>query len=355
MAERIRLVVLFGGRSAEHEVSCTTAVSVLQALDLSRYDVVPVGITHEGRWVLAEGAMHVLAGGSARALPSTLVAEGPEVAPLATITPSQTVVLPLLHGPFGEDGTIQGLCELAGVPYVGAGVLGSALAMDKAKAKEVLAHHGVPQVQWIAVREDAVGDDLATRAGAELGWPVFVKPANLGSSVGVTKADGPGALRVAVDVALSYDEWVVVEQAVRGREIEVGVLGDRDPQASVPGEIIPSREFYDYEDKYVTDGARFTIPAELPDGVADEAQRLAVLAFGALRAEGMARVDFFFESPGRGLLVNEVNTIPGFTPISMYPKLWAASGVPYAELIDRLVAFAVARHRRRAGRVGRAR
>src|SRR5258706_5020746 len=170
MAERVRLVVLFGGRSAEHEVSCTTAVSVLQALDLDTYDVVPVGITHEGRWVLAEGAMKVLAGGSARALPSPLVAEGPEVAPLATITPATTVVLPLLHGPFGEDGTVQGLCELAGVPYVGAGVLGSALAMDKAKAKEVFAQRGLPQARWIAVREDEVGDDLATRAGAELGW-----------------------------------------------------------------------------------------------------------------------------------------------------------------------------------------
>src|SRR5439155_12106701 len=234
MTERVRLVVLFGGRSAEHEVSCTSAVSVLQALDPDRYDVVPVGVTREGRWVLAEEAAKVLAAGGPKALPPALMAEGPVVGPLETVAETidggPTVVLPLLHGPFGEDGTVQGLCELAGVPYVGSGVLGSALAMDKAKAKDVLAHHGIPQVKWIAAPAWQVTDDLAARVGAELGWPVFVKPANLGSSVGVTKADGPGALLAAIDVALSYDEWVVIEEAVRAREIEVGVLGDRDPK-----------------------------------------------------------------------------------------------------------------------------
>ena len=352
--------MLFGGRSAEHEVSCTTAVSVLQALDPERYDVVPVGVTREGRWVLAEEAAKLLASGGPAALPAALSASGPELDPLGTVVADATedvVVFPLLHGPFGEDGTVQGLCELADVPYVGSGVLGSALAMDKAKAKEVLQHAGLPVPRWLALRESEVGGELAGRVGAELGWPVFVKPANLGSSVGVSKVAGIPGLRGAVEAALDFDEWVVIEEAVVGREIECGVLGDLEPQASVPGEIRPSHEFYDYEDKYVAGAAETIIPADLPVEVTADVQRLSIGAFRALRAEGMARVDFFYETAGRGrgLLVNEVNTIPGFTPISMYPKLWQASGVSYPQLVDRLVALAAARHARRAGRVGRPR
>ena len=357
MAERIRLVVLFGGRSAEHEVSCTTAVNVLQALDPARYDVVPVGVTREGGWVLAEEAAKVLAAGGPSALPPSLVAEGPAVEPLATVgeeVPTQTVVLPLLHGPFGEDGTVQGLLELADVPYVGSGVLGSAVAMDKRTAKPLAAEAGIPQGRWIALRDGAVPTDLAGRVEGDLGWPVFVKPSNLGSSVGVTKVRDAGELDDALGVAFAYDEWALVEEAIAGREIECGVLGD-PPEASLPGEIRPSHEFYDYEDKYLVEGADLLVPAPLSAEEVAEVQELALAAFRAVRAEAMARVDFFYEEGGRGFLLNEVNTIPGFTPISMYPKMWEASGVPYAALIDRLVQLAVERHARRSTRIGRRR
>jgi len=239
MADRVRLVVLFGGKSAEHEVSCTTAVSVLQALDPDRYDVVPVGVTHEGRWVLAEDAAKVLASGGPAALPASLAAEGPAVEPMATV--ARTVVLPLLHGPFGEDGTVQGLLELADVPYVGSGVLGSAAAMDKITAKRLAGEAGIPQPKWIGLRHGDEQPDLAGRVDRELGWPVFVKPSNLGSSVGVSKARDAGELKTAVELALAYDERVVVEEAIVGREIEVGVLGE-PPEASVPSEVRPSRD-----------------------------------------------------------------------------------------------------------------
>ena len=279
--------------------------------------------------------------------------------PLATVeeegTSGPTVVLPLLHGPFGEDGTVQGLLELADVPYVGSGVLGSAAAMDKITAKRLAAEAGLPQARWMGLREWDVGAGLAAAVERELGWPVFVKPANLGSSVGVSRAAGPAELDAAVQTALAYDEWVVLEEAVRGREIEVGVLGDHPPRASVPGEVRPSREFYDYEDKYLSDGAEVLVPAPLSEAEVAEVQRLALAAFAAVRAEAMARVDFFYEEGGRGFLVNEVNTIPGFTPISMYPKLWAASGVSYADLLDRLVQLALDRHARRSTRIGRRR
>ena len=361
---RTRLVVLFGGRSAEHEVSCTTAVSVLAAVDPSRYDVVPVGITHGGRWVLAEEAQKLLAGGGPAALPPALEALGPAVGPLEVLasppgSPADagppTVVFPLLHGPFGEDGTVQGLCELADVPYVGSGVLGSAACMDKGVAKRLLAEAGLPVARWLSLREWDVDETVAATVEAELGWPVFVKPAGLGSSVGVARVAAAAGLAPALEAALGFDEWVVVEEAVPGREIECGILGDHPPEASVPGEVRPSREFYDYEDKYLGGQAELMVPAPLPGPVVADVQRLAVAAFGAVRAEGMARVDFFYEEGSRGLVVNEVNTIPGFTPISMYPRMWEASGVPYPELVDRLVALAVERHARRAGRVGRAR
>ncbi|HUF33979.1 MAG TPA: D-alanine--D-alanine ligase family protein [Acidimicrobiales bacterium] len=363
LPERVRLVVLFGGQSAEHEVSCTSAASVLAAADPDRYDLQPVGITPDGRWVLAEDAIAALAAG-ASGLPSALTAAGPELDPLPTVAARRgpgggndvpTVVLPLLHGPLGEDGTIQGMLELAGVPYVGSGVLGSALCMDKAKAKEVLAHHGVAQPRWIARRDTGIEADLVDRVTAELGWPVFVKPANLGSSVGISKVADPYGLAAAVEEALRFDEWVVIEEAIVGREIECAVLGGADPIASVPGEILPSAEFYDYDDKYSGDGADLAVPADLPDDVTAEVQRLALTTFAALRADGFARVDLFYEEAGRGLLVNEVNTIPGFTPHSMYPRLWAASGLPYDLLIDRLVALALERRAHRAAKVGRPR
>jgi D-alanine-D-alanine ligase len=347
--DRIRLVVLFGGQSAEHEVSCTSALNVLRAADRDRYEVVPVGITREGRWVAADDALTALeAGAMVDALPSPDSAPASrELEPLPTVSGERVVVLPLLHGPMGEDGTVQGLCELAGVPYVGAGVTASAVCMDKGLAKAVLAAAGIPQCRWWSGRAPAL-DGLEAFVDS-VGYPVFVKPANLGSSVGVTKVHGAAALGAAVDEALRYDEYLVVEEGVTAREIEVAVLGNESPRASVPGEIVPGAEFYDYDDKYTTDAADLRVPADLPPEAVAEAQRIAVEAYRALRVDGMARVDFFYEEHGRGWLVNELNTIPGFTPISMYPKLWEASGLPYADLVDELVRLAVERHDRRAG------
>ncbi|MEW6154584.1 MAG: D-alanine--D-alanine ligase family protein [Actinomycetota bacterium] len=360
-AGRVTLVVLFGGRSAEHDVSCVSAVSALRALDRGRYDIVPVGITAEGRWVRAEEAARLLATGAP--LPPALEAAGPTLDPLAAVAPGPggqpTVVLPLLHGPFGEDGTVQGLLEVAGVPYVGSGVLGSAAAMDKVVAKRLLAEAGLAVAHYLPFRENELAATtpaaVAADVEAALGWPVFVKPANLGSSVGVSMAGDAGELAAALATALAYDEWVLVEEAVTGREIECGVLGDLDPRASVPGEVRPSRPFYDYEDKYEAGTAELLVPAPLSEAVTAEVQRLSVAAFRAVRAEGMARVDFFFDEGGRGLVVNEVNTIPGFTPISMYPRMWEASGLAYPRLLDRLVELALERHTRRSARTGRPR
>lgn len=349
--DRVRLVVLFGGQSAEHEVSCTTAAHVLGAVDPDRYEVVPVGITREGAWVQADDALAALTSGQA-ALPDRLSATGTSVEPLPTVTPAvgglPVVVLPLLHGPHGEDGTVQGLLELAGVPYVGSGVLASALCMDKVKAKEILTVHGLPQVPYVALRDidaDRAPDEVVA---AGLAFPVFVKPANLGSSVGVSKARNSDELANAVALAATYDEWIVVEQGVDAREIEVAVLGNARPRASVPGEVVSSHEFYDYEDKYVDGTCDLLVPAPLDDGAGAQVRDLALEAYRVLRCDGLARVDFFFEEHGRGFLVNEVNTIPGFTPVSMYPRLWEASGVPYRQLIDELVHLAVERHEHRS-------
>jgi D-alanine-D-alanine ligase len=248
----------------------------------------------------------------------------------------------------GEDGTVQGLLELAGVPYVGAGVLASALCMDKGAAKDVLAQRGLPQARWLSAREPDVDGAFTARVEAELGLPAFVKPANLGSSVGVSKVHDRVALEAALSEALRYDEYVVVEEAISGREIEVAVLGNASPRASVPGEIVPSHEFYDFDDKYIEGRSELRVPAPLPRGAAEQVGTLAIAAYKALRVDGMARVDFFYEEDGRGFLVNELNTIPGFTPISMYPKLWEASGLPYPRLVDELVRLATQRHDRRA-------
>jgi D-alanine-D-alanine ligase len=343
--ERIRLVVLFGGQSAEHDVSRVTAVHVLRAADPERYDLVPIGITREGQWLHDRDALGVL--GTSTELPSGLDVSGTAIDPVPAVAPSEAgervVVMPLLHGPFGEDGTVQGMLELAGVPYVGAGVLGSALSMDKGKAKEVIAPAGIPQCRWATLRDTEIDASTPQSLVDDLGLPLFVKPANMGSSVGVSKAHDVEELREALMLAASYDEWIVVEEHVDGREIEIAVLGNTDLRVSVPGEIRPGAEFYSYEDKY-EDGADLIIPAELPADVGEQIVDLAERSFRALRAEGMARVDFFYEEGGRGLLLNEINTIPGFTPISMYPKLWEASGLSYPDLIDELVRLALERH-----------
>jgi D-alanine-D-alanine ligase len=355
--ERVRLVVLFGGQSAEHEVSCVTAFHVLRAADPSRYELDPVGITRDGEWVRADAARIALASGAealaALSATGSLEATGTVVEPLPTVRPAlhedlPVVVLPLLHGTNGEDGTVQGMLELAGVPFVGSGVLGSALCMDKLKAKEVLAANGFPQTPWLGLHDTELDEAHARVAEAGLRYPLFVKPANLGSSVGVSRVADPDGLAAALALAASYDEWLVVEQGVTGRELEVAVLGNEAPRASVPGEIVATHDFYDYEDKYLDGTAEQRIPAELPDDVTDEIRRLAVEAFTALRCSGMARVDFFYDAEGEGLLLNEINTIPGFTPISMYPQMWEATGLPYAELVDELVRLALERHERRA-------
>ena len=377
MAERIRVLLLFGGRSAEHDVSRTSAVTVAAALDPDRYDVVPVAITTEGRWLLAGEARAALEG-ARDALPAAFRIEGAPVtelpdpgtrtlvpldanAPDAALPTAFDVVLPLLHGPYGEDGTVQGLFELAGVPYVGSGVVGSAVAMDKVMMKHAFEAAGLPMARWRAFRDGHDGNEFVDRAMRELGVPCFVKPANLGSSVGVSKARDRDELVAALDVALGFDEWAIVEEGINGREIEVGILGDDPPAASLPGEIVPGDDFYSYADKYEDDAAQLLAPAPLTDGQTAEVQGLAVRAFEACRCEAMARVDFFLEEhgrdggPGRGFLVNEVNTIPGFTSISMYPRLWEESGVSYSELLDRLVTMAITRHERRARRAGRQR
>ena len=377
MTNRIRVLLLFGGRSAEHDVSRTSAVTVASALDPERYEVVPVGITREGRWLLAGEARAALAG-SRDALPAAFTVEGAPVGELAdpgrrALVPldgdpgapgAETpfdVVLPLLHGPYGEDGTVQGLFELAGVPYVGSGVVGSAVAMDKVMMKRAFAAAGLDTAAWLAFRDGHDTDAFVAQVEAEFGYPCFVKPANLGSSVGVSRADDRSALTAAIELALTYDEWILVEEAIVGREIEVGILGDNPPVASVPGEIVPGEAFYSYADKYESDAAQLLAPAPLDAEATARVRDLAVVAFESCRCEAMARVDFFYEEhardggAGRGFLVNEVNTIPGFTAISMYPRLWAESGVSYSELLDRLVELAVARHDRRARRAGRPR
>ena len=350
-SERIHLVVLFGGQSAEHDVSCTTAAHVLAAADPAKYRVTPIGISTEGEWALASEAVAALQIGP-HALPPRLDPAGQRMSPSLALgdaadSAERTVVLPLLHGPMGEDGTVQGMLELAGVAYVGSGVLGSAVAMDKAIAKQLLIAAGIPQARFRAFADHQRTPDLPAELVDQLGLPCFVKPANMGSSVGVSKAHTVEQLRSAIDYALTYDEWIVVEEAIVGREIEVAVIGNIDPFVSVPGEIIPGDEFYSYDDKYINDTSVGLIPASLTDDQVAEVQAQALAVYRALRCEGLARCDFFLEHPGRGFLCNEVNTMPGFTPISMFPKMLIGSGMTYREIIDRLVELALERQARR--------
>ncbi len=349
MADRTKLLLLFGGQSAEREVSCATAAHVLAAVDTERFEPIPVGIEPDGSWTRPEPTPELGTGAPVQALST----QG-ESSSLAGLTQGGSpdagvVAFPLLHGPMGEDGTVQGLLELADLPYVGAGVLGSALAMDKSAAKDMVARYDIPQAQWLTFNlESDDAEDAAKRIVAELGLPCFVKPANMGSSVGVSRAAKEAQVVEALALAARYDEWVVVEEAVEGREIELAVLGNRTLEVSVPGEIVPGDEFYSYDDKYIDGTADLRIPADLDADATAELQDLARRAFRALRAEGMGRADFFWTE--RGPLFNELNTIPGFTPISMYPKLWEASGVGYTELISRLVDLAIERHQRRSAR-----
>ncbi len=339
--QKIRVGVIFGGRSGEHEVSLRSAESVIRALDPAKYEAVPIAITREGRWLSTKNAEALLSAGEAiaQALTGDSIAIPPEPRGDGPVD----VVFPIVHGTYGEDGTIQGFLELAGVPYVGAGVLGSAVGMDKDVMKRLLRDAGLPVGDfWVIRARDA--EVFARDSGDSLPYPVFVKPANLGSSVGITKAHNAGELPAALRVAAEFDRKIVIEKGIDAREIEISVLGNDAIQASVPGEIIPAREFYDYQAKYVSDDSRLLIPAPLDANQIHQAQELAKAAFRTLECSGMARVDLFLERPTGRFLVNEINTLPGFTSISMYPKLWEASGVPYPRLIDRLIELAMERY-----------
>jgi D-alanine-D-alanine ligase len=360
MNKRIVVGLVFGGRSGEHEISLISARGVMGAIDKDKYRVLPIGITKKGHWLASGDPMKALRSGEMReSNPAALLAEPSQRGlmrleqqdqerGLAAIQVSQLdVVFPILHGPYGEDGTVQGLLELAGIPYVGAGVTASAVGMDKALFKDVMRAHGLPVVPHLLIKRktwEQNPDEILTRVEAEIGYDCFVKPANLGSSVGISKAHNRTDLRAALDEAACYDRKLVVEVAVDAREIEVSVLGNDEPIASLPGEIVPCNEFYDYAAKYLDEESELLIPAPIPPEVTEEVQRLAVEAYLAIDCAGMARADFLLERQTGKLYVNEVNTLPGFTPISMYPKLWEASGISYPELIDRLIQLALERH-----------
>ncbi len=357
---KTRVAVIFGGRSGEHEVSLASATSIMGNLDPSRYEVIPVGITKEGRWLLNGDPLQALKAGYAKT--------GNEATLLSFAGPSEganfgesgvqaaenggqlvvDVVFPVMHGPYGEDGTVQGLLEMAGVPYVGAGVLASATGMDKIAMKALFANRGLPMGEYLPLsrrrwESDPEGSmDMVEQA---LSYPCFAKPANLGSSVGISKANNRAELAAALALAARFDRRLLVEKGIDCREIECSVLGNDDPIASVPGEIVPCNDFYDYRAKYVDGRSEIRIPAPIPVETAEEVRRVAVDAFTAIDCAGMARVDFFLEKGSNRVYLNEINTIPGFTTISMYPKLWEASGISYPQLIDRLIELALERHK----------
>lgn len=356
-----RVAILFGGKSGEHEVSLISARSVMAALDQEKYEIYPIGITKEGRWItsgdpmalLREGnhPLPTLEGGQEEGETPSALKRVPERDLLPGTSrgrfPDVDVVLPILHGTFGEDGTVQGLLELADLPYVGAGVLGSALGMDKVAQKHVLRSQGLPVVDFVPVlrsRWQSEPEAVIADLEAQLPYPMFVKPANLGSSVGITKAHQREELRRGLDLAVRFDRRLLVEAGINAREIECAVLGNDAPIASVPGEVIPCNEFYDYHAKYLDEGSKLLIPAPLDAETTTQVRDLAVRAFLAIDCAGMARVDFFLCKKTGRLYINELNTIPGFTPISMYPKLWEASGIPYTELLDRLIELAIERY-----------
>jgi D-alanine-D-alanine ligase len=384
--EKLRIGILFGGRSGEHEVSLLSAASVLNAIDKGKYEVVPIGITKDGRWLTAEHAENLLtgklvleprnlrAGDPDNTASAAVLARGEAVVvppePVhrqGGLVPFQTdaalmrrasdrainvdVIFPVLHGTFGEDGTIQGLLELADIPYVGAGVLGSAAGMDKDIMKSLFIAAGIPIVKHVTILRSAWENDpkKVEKQVGKLKYPVFVKPANLGSSVGISKAHNKKELGPAIEEAAKFDRKIVIEQGVGGnkdkaREIECSVLGNDEPVASVPGEIVPGKEFYDYTAKYVDEGSQLIIPAKLTKSETKKVQALAVAAFKAVDCSGLSRVDFLMDPKTRKIYLNEINTMPGFTSISMYPKLWAASGLPYADLIDKLIQLGIERH-----------
>jgi D-alanine-D-alanine ligase len=379
----LKVGVLFGGRSGEHEISLLSAASVLKAINPEKYEVVPIGITKEGRWVTSghaekllrgeavheEGGRHLRAGDPQATSSAAVLAKGdvvivPPMPQSDSLVPFESaaraadhginvdVIFPVLHGTFGEDGTIQGLLELADIPYVGAGVLGSAAGMDKDIMKRLFSAAGLTIVKHVTILRaqwEKEPKKVIKEVESKLSYPVFVKPANLGSSVGISKARERKELGPAIEEAASYDRKIVIEQGVGGkkhkaRELECSVLGNDDPRSSIAGEIVPAAEFYDYQAKYLDEGSQLIIPAKLARKQMKELQEMAVKAFQAVDCSGLARVDFLMDPKSGRIYLNEINTMPGFTSISMYPKLWAASGIPYPELIDRLLQLALERH-----------
>jgi len=353
MKKKLRVALLFGGKSAEHEISLISARNIVAAMDKKKYHIVAIGIDKQGRWHVDEGAMLLLGGDKAKvefrdAKNAAAIMPGNSVTPMVRRSGAAglagiDVVFPILHGPFGEDGTVQGLLKLANLPFVGAGVLGSAVGMDKDVMKRLLRDAGIPIGKFMTFeRGTKISFAKVKRA---LGMPLFVKPANLGSSVGISKVSKASQFSAAVKEALRYDNKIVIEQFIAGREIECSVLGNEKPIASLPGEIVVNRDFYSYDAKYLdAQGSRLEIPAKLPAKVIKEIRQTAIAAYKALCCQGMGRIDFFVQANGR-VLVNEINTIPGFTKISMYPKMWEATGISYSKLIDRLIALAIQRFR----------
>ena len=357
--KKIRVGLIFGGRSGEHEVSFCSASSIIKAINKDKYTVVPIGITKEGRWISPQDSELALQSGKIEGKSTVILLNDPSGNALIRTTNNQRsdkspalervdVIFPALHGPYGEDGTVQGLLEVVNIPYVGAGVAASAISMDKDLMKTIFQQRGLPILKWMTIRrKEWQKDKEKILSSIENGfeYPLFVKPTNLGSSVGITKVHEKEELEGAIDLASSYDRKILIEEGLEEvREIECGILGNDEPRASVVGEVRPVGEFYDYDSKYIDGGTQLIVPAELPDDVSKKVQDIALLAFKAVDAVGMARVDFFVSKKENKIYLNEINTIPGFTSVSMYPRLWMASGVPYSDLIDQLIQLALERY-----------
>jgi D-alanine-D-alanine ligase len=355
MGDKKRIVVIFGGQSSEHEVSRFSAEAVIRNIDTEKFDVAMIGITKDGRWLSYDGPVGLIGTGEWQALAESrqksqqvLLTAGTAIAEAECDNKKIDVVFPVLHGCNGEDGTIQGLLELAGIPYVGCGVLGSSLGMDKAYAKIVFEKEGLPQSKYLVYNRKQIAKEfekIAAEVEDRLSYPCFVKPSNAGSSVGVTKVHEKNELETALHLAARYDKRILIEEFIDGREIECAVLGNDDPVASVVGEVIPCNEFYDYEAKYMSgDSSQIIIPADLPAEVSEKIREYSVRAFKALDCSGLSRVDFFVRRSNNEIVLNEINTMPGFTQISMYSKLWAATGMSYSELVEKLILLALERY-----------
>ncbi|MBU1036236.1 D-alanine--D-alanine ligase [bacterium] len=359
ITKKLRVGIIFGGRSGEHEVSFCSASSIIKAIDKDKYTVVPIGITKEGRWISPQDSELALQSGRIEGKNTVILLNDSFSKSLVCIDNNQRldkssalekldVIFPVLHGPYGEDGTVQGLLELANIPYVGAGVAASAISMDKDLMKTIFQQKGLPILRWLTIkRKDWHKDkeEILSLIQKSFEYPLFVKPTNLGSSVGITKVHKKEELKEAIDLASSYDRKILIEEGLEEvREIECSVLGNDEPQTSVVGEVKPAGEFYDYDSKYIDEKTQLIVPADLPDGVSQEVQEIALRAFKAVDAAGMARVDFFVSKKENKIYLSEINTIPGFTSVSMYPRLWEASGISYPDLIDQLIQLALERH-----------